>query len=174
MESIIYREVKYSTMSQRVILGGTFGPLHDGHRQMLKKAFEAGNPTIGLTSDTLARKTRDEPRYIPLAEEKREVILTHECEKFAEEYDREYKIFVLDHPTQKAVETENFDAIIISPEGKVDERVQEINEQRKENGYAPLETITAEMMFAEDGGRISSTRIIKGEIDEHGNVIEWF
>lgn len=162
-------------MVRDVILGGTFGPLHDGHREMLRTAFEAGRPTIGLTSDELARKTRDEPRYIPHALKKRKVILEHECDILAEEFDREYDIFILTDPTREAVETEQFEAIVVSPEGKIDERVEKINEQRQEvHGFDPLEKIEANMVYAEDGGRISSTRIINGEIDEHGNIIDWF
>lgn len=156
-----------------VILGGTFGPLHDGHRAMLETAFEHGNPTIGLTSDKLSRKTRDEPRYIP-SFEKRRVILNHECEKLAVKYDREFDIFELNHPTKKAVETPEFEAIVVSPEGKVEERVREINKVRREHGFSPLETVTAPKVLAEDGERISSTRMIAGEIDEQGNIIDWF
>jgi len=160
-------------MTTQVVLGGTFGPLHDGHREMLRTAFEVGSPTIGITSDELARKTRDEPRYIPSAEEKRKVILEYECEKLADTFGREYTIAIIDHPIQKAVEEERFDAIVLSPEGKVDERVTMINEKRDNNGYEPLETVYADMVEAEDGKRISSTRIINGEIDEHGAVIDW-
>lgn len=160
-------------MVKEVILGGTFGPLHDGHREMLRTAFEAGRPTIGLTSNELARKTRDDPRYIPTVE-KRRIILEHECNKLADEFNRDYDIFILNHPTRKAVDTEDFKYIVISPEGKIDERVQQINEQREERGFEPLSSIQAKMVSAEDGDRISSTRIINGEIDEHGNIIDWF
>lgn len=160
-------------MTRDIILGGTFGLLHDGHREMLRTAFQAGRPTIGVTSDELARRTRDDPRYIPLVS-KRKVILHHECEKLAEEYDREYDLFVLQHPTEPAVTGDHFDAIVISPEDKTRERVQDINEKRTNNGLDELEMIEADMVQAEDGDRISSTRIIRGEIDAHGNIINWF
>ena len=43
----------------RVAVGGTFQPLHDGHKTLLRKAFELSkNVDIGLTSDEMARSMR--------------------------------------------------------------------------------------------------------------------
>lgn len=42
----------------KVMVGGTFDPLHDGHRFLISRAFEAAGPdgevTIGLTSEAFA------------------------------------------------------------------------------------------------------------------------
>ncbi|MFB6234804.1 MAG: phosphopantetheine adenylyltransferase [Halopenitus sp.] len=149
-----------------VALGGTFDPIHDGHRQLFERAFELGDVTVGLTSDELAEETRHVPRYVRPFEE-RKADLEAELSKYADKYDREFEVRELDEPTGIATEPE-FDALIVSPETK--EGGKRINEIRTERGHDPLELEVVDHVEAEDGKRISSTRIVQGEIDEHGNV----
>lgn len=149
-----------------VALGGTFDPVHDGHRALFERAFELGDVTIGLTSDELAPKTRAEDRYVRPYED-RKADLADELEAFAEEYDREYEIRRLEEPTGIATESQ-FDYLIVSPE--TEDGAERINEIRTERGIDPLQIEVVEHVVADDGEIISSTRIVCGEIDEHGNV----
>jgi pantetheine-phosphate adenylyltransferase len=149
-----------------VALGGTFDPVHDGHRKLFERAFELGDVTVGLTSDELAPKTRHVERYVrPYDRRKRD--LEAELAPRAEEHDRQFAVRKLTEPTGIAVEPE-FDALIVSPETKAGG--ERINEIRRESGHGPLELVIVEHVPAEDGERISSTRIVAGEIDEHGNL----
>jgi pantetheine-phosphate adenylyltransferase len=150
----------------KVALGGTFDPVHDGHRALFDRAFELGDVTVGLTSDELAPKTRNEDRYVRSFEDRRrdlEADLAH----YAEKYDHEYEIRELEEPTGIATE-EQFDVLIVSPETETGGR--RINEIRRERGMGPLEIEVVDHVYAEDGDIISSTRIVSGEIDEHGNL----
>ena len=149
-----------------VALGGTFDPIHDGHRALFDRAFELGDVTVGLTSDELAPKTRHVDRYVRSYDERKRD-LRAELSRFADQYDREFSVRKLEEPTGIATE-EGFDVLIVSPE-TVDggERVNEI---RAEKGLSPLRLEIVEHVPAEDGDRISSTRIVMGEIDEHGQL----
>ena len=149
-----------------VALGGTFDPVHDGHRALFDRAFELGDVTVGLTSDELAPKTRHVDRYVRSYDERKRD-LRAELSRFADQYDREFSVRKLEEPTGIATE-EGFDVLIVSPE-TVDggERVNEI---RAEKGLSPLRLEIVEHVPAEDGDRISSTRIVMGEIDEHGQL----
>jgi len=149
-----------------VALGGTFDPVHDGHRALFERAFELGDVTVGLTSDELAPATRHVDRYVrPFADRKRD--LEAELASIAEAYDREFEVRKLEEPTGIATE-EQFDALVVSPETV--EGGERINEIRAERGYDPLRIEVVEHVPAEDGKRISSTRIVRGEIDRHGNL----
>lgn len=149
-----------------VALGGTFDPIHDGHRKLFERAFELGDVTVGLTSGELAEETRHVPRYVRPFEERKDD-LEAELSTYADKYDREFEVRELDEPTGIATEPE-FDALIVSPETKTGGK--RINEIREERGHEPLELEVVDHVEAEDGKRISSTRIVQGEIDEHGNL----
>lgn len=145
-----------------VALGGTFDPIHDGHRALFERAFDLGVVTIGLTSDNLASKTRSEQRPIRPYEQRR-AALDAELSK----YEREYHIRKLQQPTGIATDSE-FDTLVVSPETKTGGK--RINEIRREQGLEPLRLDVVDFVHAEDGNIITSTRILRGKIDEHGNV----
>jgi len=149
-----------------VALGGTFDPIHDGHRKLFERAFRLGDVTVGLTSEGLAARTRHVDRYVrPFPDRKRD--LEAELEALADEYGREFEIRELEEPTGIAVEPQ-FDHLVVSPETR--EGGERINEIRAERGRDPLELVVVDHVEADDGERISSTRIVQGEIDEHGAV----
>ncbi|PSP41776.1 phosphopantetheine adenylyltransferase [Halobacteriales archaeon QH_6_64_20] len=150
----------------KVALGGTFDPVHDGHRRLFERAFELGDVTVGLTSDDLAPETRHENRFIRSFDE-RQRDLAAELDSLADEYDRDVEIRELTEPTGIATEPE-FDVLVVSPETA--EGAERVNDLRRTEGLDPLRIEIVDHVPAEDGERISSTRIVNGEIDEHGTL----
>jgi pantetheine-phosphate adenylyltransferase len=150
----------------QVVLGGTFDPVHDGHRKLFTKAFKLGDLTVGLTSDTLAPKTRNIAREVRSFADRFNLLET-ELERLAAEYNREFDIRELTDPFGIAIEP-MFDVLIVSPETIAGG--EKVNEIRMDNGLDPVELKVVDHVYAEDGQKISSTRIVNGEIDEHGNL----
>jgi pantetheine-phosphate adenylyltransferase len=149
-----------------VCVGGTFSPLHKGHKVLLKKAFQVagakGAVFIGVTSAALAKKKGELPSF-----QKRK----QSIEQFLAEEN------VLEQATIQPLSDKfgptlegDFDAIVISPETKP--TAEEINKKRKQLDKKPLQIIVIPFVLSEDNQPISSSRIRRKEIDENGTMLK--
>lgn len=164
------------------ILGGTFTPLHNGHRALLHSAFQTashdgsgdGHVIVALTATELARETRRESGHADQIGpyERRQSELDDELARLAQAYTASHEILQLNDVHGPAASRDDLDALVVSPEAKAQQRAHELNRLRMEADLQPLEVHTAPFVIAEDGDRISSTRIRNGEIDSHGRILE--
>lgn len=152
----------------RVAVAGTFGPLHDGHRRLLWTAlkFADGGLVVGVTSDALARGSRT--RAVPDHTDRRAAVEAAIAD--LDEWGRAVEVRELVDEHGIVTDEADIDALVVSPETAVE--LPAINETRRDRGFEPIEGIVAPYVLADDGERISSTRIVHGEIDEHGRVRE--
>lgn len=171
-----------SSDDRTAILGGTFTPIHNGHRAILHKAFQtashdgsgAGHVIVGLTSPDLAIDTRPNTQYADLlsAYDDRYQALADELQRIEAAYTASSEVVRIEDPYGPAATRADVDALVVSPEASAQRRAHELNDVRVEDGLAPLEVHTAPFVVAEDGQRISSTRIREGEIDTDGQLLE--
>jgi pantetheine-phosphate adenylyltransferase len=149
-----------------VCIGGTFDPLHKGHKALLKKAFQVaganGSVFIGVTSE---RMTKKKGKITSFDKRKKSIV------EFLSNGN------LLSQTTIQPLSDKygpsisgDFDAIVVSPETKP--TAVEINQKRRQTGKKPLQIVVVPLVLAEDGRPISSTRIRNGEIDEDGTLLK--
>ncbi|WP_459194328.1 phosphopantetheine adenylyltransferase [Halosimplex sp. J119] len=150
----------------RVAVAGTFGPVHDGHRALFRKALERGDEgvLVALTSDEFARGKRERP--VPDFADRRERV-REEIEAL-DEWGRDVEIRELHDEHGIASTDPSLDALVVSPETA--HELADINDERARRGLDPMEGFVVPYVRADDGERISSTRLVGGEIDEHGEL----
>jgi pantetheine-phosphate adenylyltransferase len=149
-----------------VAMGGTFDIIHKGHLALLQSAFSVSdNVIIGLTSDELAKKKGKNLShdYLQRLDTLKQVIE----KKFI---GKSYTISKLDNDFGPAVIEGNVQALIVSDETA--HQGKALNELRAQRSLAPVKTVIVPMILAQDGKRISTTRIRNSEIDSQGNLIQ--
>ncbi len=132
----------------------------------MKRAFDTGDSVfIGLTSDDFA--TREGKKTEQTFEERK-----RDLEDYLKlEYpNRKYEISKLEDRFGPAIFSDRIDAIAVSTE--TFPAVAAANNQRREKGLPDLKVEVVPMTMADDGTKISSTRIRAGEIDPDGRVLK--
>ena len=149
------------------MVGGTFDPLHDGHKRLLARSFELAGPdgyvVIGLTSDSFASHKIHpiRPYAARIADLERYLSCNIQSTQWA--------IEPLNDRFGSATDAD-FDALIVSEETLP--VAVEINTLRRQKGKKKVDIHQISCVLAEDGHWISSTRIYRGEIDIHGHLLK--
>ena len=152
---------------RKVVVGGTFDYLHNGHLAVISKAYEVGERvSLGICSDEMQHLLmKDSAGIQPLAFRLWRLL--------NELHNRGWlgrtEINILSDPYGTAVTDRGIDAIVVSPETRA--RAEEINKIRASKGFNPLEIIEIPFVLAEDGKPISSIKIRYGEMDLHGKKL---
>lgn len=153
---------------KKVVIGGTFDYLHDGHAAILSKAFELGDLVlVGICSDEMQELLRKDSAGIqPLAIRLWALLDLLRRKGWLERT----QITILSDIFGPAVRDRELGAIVVSPETRA--RAEELNKIRSSNGLLPLEIVEIPFVLAEDGHPISSIKIRYGEIDAHGKILK--
>ncbi len=146
-----------------ICVGGTFDRIHRGHRALLEKAFSFGEEVcIGLSSDDFASKGRD--RAVKNYEERLGAL-----ESYLRESGRsDYRIFPLNDEIGEALDPKYTDIVVSEGTARGAEK---INRLRMEKGIKPLRVHTVPYVLADNFLPISSTAILRGDIDEEGKLL---
>lgn len=147
-----------------VAIGGTFDMMHAGHRALIQRAFSIGeHVVIGLTSDDFVARSGKKTNHD--FKSRKSQLESYLKERYQSD---KYEIAKLENRFGPGIFTPTIEAIVVSPETL--RAVDEANTTRRSKGLPDLKVEVTPIVLAEDGGRISSTRIRAGEIDSEGRL----
>lgn len=150
-----------------VATGGTFDEIHIGHLALLSKAFELGKKVIiGVSSDEFADRVKGKGKITHNYQQRVASLRLVIQRNFG---DVNYEISKLDTSYGPTVISGEVVALIVSSE--TSKTGSEINQVRSKKGLEPLTIVTVDLVRAEDGNPISSSRIRTGQIDPQGKLL---
>ena len=146
----------------KAVIGGTFNVLHRGHRALFERACALSDELIiGLVSDKMARSTRKDVRPYKMRK--------MELERYLASLDIRYQLIEIDDIYGTADSAEDLDILVVSDNSKKNGEL--INKERRKKGLKELSIEVVPSIISEDFVPISSTRILRGEIDKEGKLL---
>ena len=139
-------------------VAGTFNILHDGHKALLKRAFEVGDEVrIGITSDRMASQGRDS------------FVSSHIRRKELESFLKgmgNYSITEIDDIYGPRDMMDDVDVLVVSEETMENGNI--LNEERRSRGLKPMELSVVPLVKSDSGEKISASSILRGEYGRSG------
>ena len=139
-------------------VAGTFNILHDGHKALLRRAFEVGDEVrIGITSDRMASQGRDS------------FVSSHIRRKELEFFLKgmgNYSITEIDDIYGPREMMDDVDVLVVSEETMENGNV--LNEERRSRGLKPMELSVVPLVKSDSGEKISASSILRGEYGRSG------
>ncbi|MEA4977840.1 MAG: inosine/xanthosine triphosphatase [Methanomassiliicoccaceae archaeon] len=143
----------------RSAVAGTFDILHDGHRALLRRAFEIGDAVaVGITSDEMAAKGRK--IILPLE------LRISALRAFLAGTSKPWEIFIIDDIYGPKEMMDLVDVLVLTEETLSNGK--KINDDRRSRGVRPLEFSVVQLVMADDGAKISSSAILEGRYGKNG------
>jgi pantetheine-phosphate adenylyltransferase len=136
-------------MFAKIVIGGTFDGLHEGHQRILKAAFDNGaSVAIGLTSDSFAERFRT--KRVSGYRKRKDAL-----EAYVKQYGKEYDVFEINDSYGIATLDPDIDCIVVSEETLL--RAEEINTIRFKKKLPKLTIIVVPLVMGKDGKPLSSS-----------------
>lgn len=136
-------------MFRRIVVGGTFDGLHEGHMSVLCAAFEnAESVVIGLTSDEFARRFRT--RHVRGFADRKNAL-----SEYVGGFGKPFDVVEISDSYGIATIDSDIDCIVVSEETML--RAQEINTIRFKKGLPRLTMVVVPLVLDGNGRPLSST-----------------
>lgn len=146
------------------IVGGTFDTIHAGHNALLDATFRTGNKVIiGLVSDKFALSRSKSAQDYGVRQRN---LVAHIESRYRGAI---YEIQGLDAEFGSMALDPKVEVLVVSAE--TESRAAALNAKRKSLGVKPVTVICVPLVMADDGERISSTRVRAGSINSDGRVM---